>query len=138
MRLASRGAPMPFTIPVQQEVARETLMPLFPKNWASHLLRGDCQVVRIGKRSPKWWWLLDKEKGKGRKNGTKGNLRTRMRTSGETNTPPSWLPLFTYSRLRVGGRRHMHKRWKARKVEASPLGLAHPHASGVYLSSLVE
>ena len=26
---------MPLTVPVQLEVARETLTPLFPKNWAS-------------------------------------------------------------------------------------------------------
>ena len=32
------GGPMPLTIPVQQEVARKTLTPLFPNNWASHLL----------------------------------------------------------------------------------------------------
>ena len=31
---------MPLAIPDQQEVARETLTPLFTKNWASHLLRG--------------------------------------------------------------------------------------------------
>ena len=30
-------------IPVQQEVAREILMPLFPKNWAFHLLRGNVR-----------------------------------------------------------------------------------------------
>ena len=58
-----RGKPKPFAIPVQQEVARKTLTTLFPKNWASHLLRGECQVVRIGKRSPEWRWLKDK-KGK--------------------------------------------------------------------------
>ena len=46
---------MPLTIPVQQEVARETSTPLFPKNWASHLFRGECYVVRIGeKKSPNW------------------------------------------------------------------------------------
>ena len=60
MRLARGGGPMPPAIPVQQEVARETSMPLFPKNWGSHLLRGEYYVVRIGKRSPKWWWLKDK------------------------------------------------------------------------------
>ena len=49
---------MPLAAPVQQEVARETSTPLVSKNWASHLLRG---VVRIGKRSPEWWWLKDKE-----------------------------------------------------------------------------
>ena len=78
---------MPLTIPAQQEVARETLTPLFPKNCASHLLRGKCWAVRIGKRSLKWRWLKDrKEKTHG--NGTKENPRTRVRTSGETNSPP--------------------------------------------------
>ena len=38
-----------------------------PKNWASHLLRGECQVVRIGKRSLKWQWLKDKERKKSTK-----------------------------------------------------------------------
>ena len=71
---------MPLTIPVQQEVARETSMPLFPENWTSHPLRGDCQVVRIGKRSPEWWWLKDKEKSpqkwnKGRSEDQSENLR---------------------------------------------------------------
>ena len=61
MRLARGGGPIPLAIPVQQEVPRETSMALFPKNWASHLLSGECQVVRIGKRSPKWGWLKDKE-----------------------------------------------------------------------------
>ena len=51
---------MPLTIPVQQEVARETLTPLFPKNWASHLLSGEMSD-RKGKRSPEWQWLKDKE-----------------------------------------------------------------------------
>ena len=37
-----RGGPMPLALPVQQEVAGETSIPLFPKNWASHLLRREC------------------------------------------------------------------------------------------------
>ena len=55
---------MPLAVSAQQKVARETSMPLFPNNWASHLLRGSCWVVRIGKRSPKWPWLKDKEREK--------------------------------------------------------------------------
>ena len=54
---------MPLTIPVQQEVAREISMPLFPKNGASRLLRGECYIVRIGKTSPEWRRLKNK-KGK--------------------------------------------------------------------------
>ena len=33
-------------------------------------------------------------KGKARKNGTKENPQTSVRSSGETNTPPSWLAQF--------------------------------------------
>ena len=62
MRLARGGGLMPLTTPAQQEVARETSMTLLPKNGASYLLRGECQVVRIGKRSPKWQYLKDKER----------------------------------------------------------------------------
>ena len=65
---------MPLTVPVQQEVVRDTLMPLFPKNWASQLLRGKGEVVRIGKRSPKWWWLKDKE-GKSPQKQNKGRSK---------------------------------------------------------------
>ena len=88
---SKRRGPIPLAIPIQQEVARKTLTPLFPKNWASHLLRGECQVVRIGNRSPKWRWLKDKEGkslGKQNKGRSKGGLRTRVRTSGRTNSTP--------------------------------------------------
>ena len=39
---SKRGRPNAPHHPVQQQVARKTSMPLFPKNWASHLLRGGC------------------------------------------------------------------------------------------------
>ena len=42
LKTIKTGRPMPLAIPAQQEVARETSISLFPKNWASHLLRGDC------------------------------------------------------------------------------------------------
>ena len=51
-----------------------------------HILK-PVEVVKIGKRSPKWQWLKTK-KGKALKNGTKENLRAAVRTSGETHTPP--------------------------------------------------
>ena len=38
-------------------------------------------------------------KGKACENGTKENLRTGVRTSGKTNTPPSWLDQFAKGRL---------------------------------------
>ena len=33
-------------------------------------------------------------KGKARENGTKGNPRTRVRASDETNMPPLWIAQF--------------------------------------------
>ena len=33
-------------------------------------------------------------KGKAHQNGTKENLQAKVRTSGKTNTPPSWLAQF--------------------------------------------
>ena len=42
LETSKKGGPIPLTIPAQQEVARKTSIPLFPKNWASHLLRGEC------------------------------------------------------------------------------------------------
>ena len=53
--------------PLPSQLSRkypETSMPLFPNNWACHLLREECQILRIGKRSPKWQWLKDKEREK--------------------------------------------------------------------------
>ena len=44
---------MPLAFPAQQEAVRETSTPLLSKNWASYLLRGECWVVRIGKKEPK-------------------------------------------------------------------------------------
>ena len=42
LETSKREGPVPLANPVQQEVARKTSMPLFPKNWASHLFRGEC------------------------------------------------------------------------------------------------
>ena len=39
-------------------------------------------------------------KEKTRENGTKWNPWTEVRTSAETNSPPSWLAQFAYGRLR--------------------------------------
>ena len=89
---------MPVTVPVQQEVARKTLMPLFPKNWASHLLKGECQIVRTGKRSPEWQWLKDKEgkslqkQNKGRSKDQSDDLRWKKQHS--------WVAQCTQGRFR--------------------------------------
>ena len=92
---------MPLAIPAQQEVARETSIPLLPKNWASHLQRWECQVVRIGKKSPQWQLLKDKV----RKSLQKQNIR-KAEDQSETlrgNKQLSWLAQFIQGRLR--GRR---------------------------------
>ena len=47
--------------------SQRDLMTLFPKNSTSHFLRGKCQIVKIGKRSPKWWWLKEKQREKPKK-----------------------------------------------------------------------
>ena len=39
-------------------------------------------------------------KGKAHENGTKGNPWTRVRTSGETNKPPSWIAQCASGMLR--------------------------------------
>ena len=52
------------------------------------LWRWNCEVVRIGKKSPKWPWLKDLE-GKARENRTKKGPRTGVRTSGKTNNAPA-------------------------------------------------
>ena len=50
-------------------------------------------------------------KRKARKNGTKENPRTGVRTSGETNMPPSWPVQFAKGRLKAG-KRQIYKRRK--------------------------
>ena len=75
--------------------------------------------------------------GKAHKNGTKENPWTRVRTSGETNTAPSWLAQFAYGRLKVG-RRQTYKSRGSRWIEASPLGSAHPHTLRMYSPLLVK
>ena len=67
-------------------------------------------------------------KGKAHENGTKEKPQTRVRTSGETNMPPSWPAQFAKGRLK-GGKRQIYKRRKPRWIEASPLGSVHPHTS---------
>ena len=75
-------------------------------------------------------------KGKALENGTKENPWTGVRTSDETNTPPSWLAQL--HRAGSAGRRQMIKWRKPRRIEASPLGSAHPHDLKVYYPLLAE
>ena len=51
LEIARWGGPMPPTIPVQQEVDRENLMPLFPKNWASHIITLHAKMGSIKVRN---------------------------------------------------------------------------------------
>ena len=68
-------------------------------------------------------------KGKAHENGTKEKLQTKVRTSGKTNTPPSWLAQFAQGRPGGGGRTHKNR--KPRQIEASPLWSACLHTSRV-------
>ena len=116
MRLARGGGPIPLAAPVQQEVARKTSTPLFPKNWASHLLRGECSVGRTGERSPKWRWPQTR-KGKAHENETKEGPRTRVRTSGKTSNTPGWPSLH---RTGPGREKHIKRGAKASSLALSP------------------
>ena len=71
--------------------------------------------------------LAKRQRGKNHENGTKENPRARVRTSGETNTPPSWLAQFV-GQAQLGGDKTYKKR-KSRRTETSHLGSAHPHVS---------
>ena len=65
-----------------------------------------CQVDRIGKRSPEWWQLKDKE-GKSPLNRTKEGLKTGVKILDKTNSPPGQVNLH---RADSGGRRKKHKK----------------------------
>ena len=97
--------------PVQLEVARE-----ISKNWASHLLRGECSVGRTGERSPKWRWPQTR-KGKAHENETKEGPRTGVRTSGKTNTTPGWPSLH---RTGPGREKHINRGARASSLARSP------------------
>ena len=47
-----------------------------------------------GKKESKMVVAKRQRKGKAQENGTKENPQTEVRTSGEANTPPSWLAQF--------------------------------------------
>ena len=51
LEIARWGGPMPPAIPVQQEVDRENLMPLFPKNWASRIITFHAKMGSIKDRN---------------------------------------------------------------------------------------
>ena len=96
---------------------------LFPVSWPRLML---FQMLgRIGKRSPKWRWLKDKE-GKARGNRTKEGPRTRVRTSGKANNTPGWPNLHG-----TGLGRHKHIK---RGAKASSLSL--PHTGALFSSRL--
>ena len=98
-----------------------------PKNWASHL-EGGMLGSQNRKKESKMAVAKRQRKEKVHKSGTEGNPWTGVRTSGETNTPPSWLVQFAQGRL-CG---EEYKRKKPRRIEASLLGSARPHSSWVY------
>ena len=67
-------------------------------------------------------------KEKTRENGTKENLRTGVRTSGETKCSTGQPNLH---RAGSGGGEKTYKKDEPR-LSLSPLGLAHPHTSRMY------
>ena len=88
------------------------------------------QVVRIGQRSPEWWWPKGKEEkslqkqNRGRSEDLSEDLRW--------NKQQSWLAQFTQGR--PGGRRKHRKR--GAKGPGASLSLAQEHRYSLSLSSL--
>ena len=74
--------------------------------------------------------MTDKEREDPGKREQRKNLRTRVRTSGETNIPSSWLALICIGQAQQGEDKRYKKR-EPRQVGASPLGLAPSHLKGV-------
>ena len=90
-------------------------------------------VVRIGKRSPEWQRLKDKE-GESHGSGTKGGLRTRVRTSGKTNSPPGYPNLWRAAS--GGGEKACKKRSLGQGLLFMCFGLAQPRTSRMYFPLL--
>ena len=125
---------MPLAVPVQQEVARKTLMPLFPKNWASCLLRGEMLGSQNRKKESSM--EVAKRKGKACENKTKEGPRTR-RTSGKTNST-SGQPNLYRAGPRGGGKKNKKRsqNWAVTVFLFESFGSACPHASRMYFSLL--
>lgn len=70
-----------------------------------------------------------KEREKPVKREKRKNPQTRVRTSGETNTPPSWPALICTGQAQWGGDKE-----GAKMGGGLSFGLACPHASSVYYS----
>ena len=65
-----------------------------------------------------------------REKSVKREQKKNLRTSGETNTPSSWLALICIGQAQQGEDKRYKKR-EPRQVGASPLGLAPSHLKGV-------
>ena len=102
---------------------------LFPVSWPR--LKLFQMLGRIGKRSPKWRWLKDKE-GKARGNRTKEGPRTRVRTSGKTNNTPGWPNLH---RTGPGREKHINRGAKSSSLSLSPLLALGRSSPGVFGST---
>ena len=76
-----------------------------------------CQVVRIGNRSPEWWWLKDKE-GKSPRKQNKGKSEDQSEDLRQ-NKQHSWLAQFTQGRPRGE-----EKTYKKRSQRAGDLSLS--------------
>ena len=91
----------------------------------------------IGKKESKMAVAKRQRKGKACENGTKENPGTKVRPSGETNTPPS-CGQPNLHRAGSVGEETKHKKRKPRQIEVSPLGSAHHHTSRVYYALFAE
>ena len=117
---------MPLTIPVQQEVARKTLTPLFPNNWASHLLGvGGILCRQNRKKESRMTWLKEKE-GKSPRKQNKGRSEHQSEDLRQ-NQQDSWLAQFTQGRPR-GRRKHIKRGAKGAR------GLSLSSAQALFLS----
>ena len=81
--------------------------------------------------------VAKKTKEKVHKNRTKEGLRTGVRTSGKTNSPPGWPSLY-----RAGSGEEKKHRKRGAKIGLraflffSSFGSAHPHTSRIYFPLL--
>ena len=79
---------MPLPIPAPQEVSQEDFNAPVPKELGLPSLEEGMLGSYNRKKKSKIVVAKRQRKGKAHENGTKENLRTRVRTSGETNISP--------------------------------------------------
>ena len=61
LETSKRGRPNTLHHPSSAGSSQKDLDAPIPRELGLSSLEGECYGVRIGNRSPKWWWLKDKE-----------------------------------------------------------------------------